>query len=106
MSDHHGIADEGGELRPRRGEGGRLRDRRVVDAVDRGGGGGDGRAGTHQPPECRRLVEPAPGQAHGRDLDQAGGGRIEPGRLGIEHDGIERNERGCVETSHSQPRMR
>ncbi len=106
MSDHHGVADEGGELRPYLGEGRRLRDRRVVDAMDGGGGGRDRHPGTHQPAECRRFVDPAAGDADGRHFDQSGRGRIEPGGLGIEHDGVERNQRGGVETSHSQPLVR
>ena len=106
MSDHHRIADKGGELQPHLGEGRRLRDRRVIDAMDGGDGGRDWHPGTHQPAECRGFVDPSAGDPDGRHLDHSGRGRIEPGGLGIEHDGVERNQRGRVETSHSQPLVR
>ena len=107
VADQHGVVEIARELRPRRGEPRRVRNRRVVEAVDARGVGRDRDIGPHQPPQRRRVGDPAAGQPHRPDLDHPRVRRIEPGRLRVHDHGVDRDQgRDTGPVHHRRAHMR
>ena len=94
VSDHHGLAEIRTEARPDLGEQRRFRDHGVVDAMDARRLGRDRFTGRSQ--QLTKLVAGSQFsglQSHTGELDHPRLARIEPGGLGIDDDGVDRQKR-------------
>ena len=96
MTDQHSIAEIAREFRPSLREWRRIRDRRIVDAMNAGRGWRNRLVRPHQTPERALAVDPADRQPHRRELDNARPAGIETGGFGVDDDRIQRDQRRGV----------
>ncbi len=98
VADHDAVPQQRREFRPHLAKGRLCRHHTVVDSVNGADRFRNRYVRSHEPP-LRRLHDPPPGDRHRGNLDDPGLSRIEPGRFGVDHDGIERDQWRCVAES-------
>ena len=107
VADEDGTAEALGKLAPQLGEGRRVQHGRGVDAVDAGRAVGDRHVRPDQAPIGPSCFEPPAGDRHQRDLDDARLARVEAGRLGVDGQRVESQERrGAACRGHRRLRFR
>ena len=108
VSDQHGLAHEGEQLRPDLLEGRRVRDLAVIDMMDRDGRCRNRFVRAERGAGTGRRIDPPSHQPHRRDFDDPGLRRIKAGRLAVDDHRVERDERcraadGCHQICSAAP---